>query len=288
MVNMLEHQHINFNFQDVKQIIRRLQVEVGLENNPDQIFMLVIPAIDIKNGQCVRLRQGDLDDDTVFSTDLIAVADQWVEQGTSRLHIVDLDGAVSGEPVHLQAISAICSKHPQLSIQIGGGIRNLETAQAYFDVGVDYLILGTKAVNEPQFIELLTSKHPNKIIIGLDAKNGFIAVEGWTKTSDKRVTEVAGWFESMQVAAIIYTDIARDGMLSGVNIDATFDLARSTNLPVIASGGIKNLDDIRALVQLPSPGVAGAITGRAIYEGTLDFREAQALAMSLSAKRVCG
>lgn len=249
--------------------------------------MLVIPAIDIKNGQCVRLRQGDLSDDTVFSSDLIAVAGQWVEQGTSRLHIVDLDGAVSGEPVHLKSISEICGKYPQLSIQIGGGIRNLETAKAYFDVGIDYLILGTKAVNEPQFVEMLTAKYPNKIIIGLDAKDGFIAVEGWTKTSDKKVTQVARWFESMQVAAIIYTDIARDGMLTGVNIDATFELARSTHLPVIASGGIKNLDDIRALAELPFPGVAGAITGRAIYEGTLDFEQAQALAMSLSANRVC-
>ena len=244
--------------------------------------MLVIPAIDIKNGQCVRLRQGDLNDDTVFSSDLIAVADQWVEQGAARLHIVDLDGAVTGEPVHIKSISEICGKHPQLSVQIGGGIRSLETAQAYFDAGVDYLILGTKAVNEPQFIEELTSRYPGKIIVGLDAKNGFIAIEGWTKTSDKKVTEVALWFESMQVAAIIYTDIARDGMLSGVNIESTFDLAKATTLPVIASGGVKNLDDIRALAQLPAPGVAGAITGRAIYEGTLDFGQAQALALTLS------
>ena len=244
--------------------------------------MLVIPAIDIKNGQCVRLRQGDLNDDTVFSSDLIAVADQWVEQGTARLHIVDLDGAVSGEPVHLQSIAAICHKYPGLSVQIGGGIRNLDTAQAYLDAGVDYLILGTKAVDDPQFIEQLTSKFPGKIIIGLDAKKGFIAVEGWTKTSDKKVTDVAKWFESMQVAAIIYTDISRDGMLSGVNVESTFELAKATTLPVIASGGIKNLDDIRLLAQLPSPGVAGAITGRAIYEGTLDFKQAQALALNLS------
>lgn len=248
--------------------------------------MLIIPAIDIKNGQCVRLRQGDLNDDTVFSSDLIAVADQWVEQGATRLHIVDLDGAVSGEPVHLQSVAAICAKHPRLSIQIGGGIRNLETAKAYFDAGVEYLIIGTKAVNEPKFIELLTSKFPNKIIIGLDAKNGFIAVEGWTKTSDKKVTEAAGWFESMKVAAIIFTDIARDGMLSGVNLASTADLVKATQLPVIASGGIKNLDDIRSLAQLPAPGVAGAITGRAIYEGTLDFKQAQAVADRLTAARV--
>ena len=244
--------------------------------------MLIIPAIDIKNGQCVRLRQGDLNDDTVFSSDLIAVADQWVEQGARRLHIVDLDGAVSGEPIHLQSISEICSKHPELSVQIGGGIRNTETAQAYIDAGVDYLILGTKAVNEPKFIESLTADYPNKIIIGLDAKDEFIAVEGWTKTSDKKVIEVAKWFESMQVAAIIYTDIARDGMLSGVNVDSTFNLAKSTRLPVIASGGIKNLEDIRALAELPAPGVAAAITGRAIYEGTLDFRQALDLAKSIS------
>lgn len=246
--------------------------------------MLVIPAIDIKNGQCVRLRQGDLNDDTVFSSDLTAVADQWVEQGCERLHIVDLDGAVSGEPVHLSSIREICQKHPKLVVQVGGGIRNFSTAQAYIDVGVEYLILGTKAVNEPEFIESLTFKYPGKVIIGLDAKDGFIAVDGWTKTSDKSVAEVAKWFEAMKVAAIIYTDISRDGMLSGVNIGATFDLANATGIPVIASGGIKNLDDIRALAQLPAPGVAGAITGRAIYEGTLDFRQAQELAMSLTSE----
>lgn len=239
--------------------------------------MLIIPAIDIKNGQCVRLRQGDLNDDTVFSSDLLAVADQWVEQGAKRLHIVDLDGAVSGKPVHIQTIADICKRHPILPVQIGGGIRSLETAQAYFDAGVSYLIIGTKAVNEPQFIELLTSQFPNKIIVGLDAKDGNVAVDGWTKTSDKTVTQVAQWFEQMQVAAIIYTDIARDGMLSGVNVESTFELAKSTSLPVIASGGVKNLDDIRALAALPKPGVSGAITGRAIYEGTLDFVQAQQL-----------
>ncbi len=240
--------------------------------------MLIIPAIDIKNGQCVRLRQGDLNDDTVFSSDLLAVADQWVEQGARRLHIVDLDGAVSGEPVHLQSISEICQNHPNLPIQIGGGIRSRQTAQAYFDAGVSYLIIGTKAVNEPQFIEQLTSDFPNKIIVGLDAKDGRVAVDGWTKTSDKTVTQVAKWFEQMQVAAIIYTDISRDGMLTGVNIESTFALAQSTSLPVIASGGVKNLQDIKALSELPTPGVAGAITGRAIYEGTLDFVQAQSVA----------
>ena len=240
--------------------------------------MLIIPAIDIKNGQCVRLRQGDLNDDTVFSSDLLAVADQWVEQGARRLHIVDLDGAVSGKPVHLESIAAICRSHPDLPVQIGGGIRSLETAQAYFDAGVSYLIIGTKAVNEPKFIEQLTSDFPDKIIVGLDAKDGMVAVDGWTKTSDKTVTQVAKWFEKMQVAAIIYTDIARDGMLSGVNVESTYALAQSTSLPVIASGGVKNLEDIKALADLPAPGVAGAITGRAIYEGTLDFVQAQQLA----------
>ena len=246
--------------------------------------MLVIPAIDIKNGQCVRLRQGDLNDDTVFSSDLLAVAEQWVEQGARRLHIVDLDGAVSGEPVHLESIRAICKNHPQLPVQIGGGIRTIQTAQAYFDAGVSYLIIGTKAVNEPQFIELLTSKFPQKIIVGLDARDGLVAVDGWTKTLDKTVSQVARWFESMQVGAIIYTDIARDGMLTGVNIDATFELAQSTHLPVIASGGIKDIDDIKTLAELPKPGVAGAITGRAIYEGTLDFVQAQSYADELTGK----
>jgi len=244
--------------------------------------MLIIPAIDIKNGQCVRLRQGDLNDDTVFSTDLLAVADQWVEQGARRLHIVDLDGAVSGQPVHLKSIEKICQRHPQLPIQIGGGIRSLKTAQAYFAAGVSFLIIGTKAVNEPEFIEQLTAKYPNRIIVGLDAKDGRVAVDGWTKTSDKTVVQVAKWFEQMNVAAIIYTDISRDGMLSGVNIDSTFELAKASTLPVIASGGVKNLDDIRALSALSSPGaVAGAITGRAIYEGTLDFAAAQQLADQL-------
>ena len=240
--------------------------------------MLVIPAIDIKNGQCVRLRQGDLNDDTVFSSDLLAVADQWADLGARRLHIVDLDGAVSGKAVHLQAISEICKQHPDLPIQIGGGIRSLEIAEVYFDVGVSYLIIGTKAVNEPEFIERLTERYPDKIIVGLDAKDGLVAVDGWTKTSDKTVTQAAKWFEQMRVAAIIYTDISRDGMLTGVNIESTFALAQSTDLPVIASGGVKNLDDIQALAALPDPGVAGAITGRAIYEGTLDFFQAQQLA----------
>lgn len=244
--------------------------------------MLIIPAIDIKNGQCVRLRQGDMNDETVFSPDLNAVATQWASQGARRLHLVDLDGAVSGKAVHIKAVTEICRRHSDLPVQIGGGIRSLETAQAYFDAGVSYLIIGTRAVNDPDFIEALTAKFPGKIIVGLDARDGMVALDGWTKTSGKRVTEVAPWFESMQVAAIIYTDIARDGMLSGVNAEATLELAQATTLPVIASGGVKNLDDIRMLAGLPMPGVAGVITGRAIYEGTLDFVQAQQMADSLS------
>ena len=240
--------------------------------------MLVIPAIDIKNGQCGRLRQGDLNDETVFSSDLLAVADQWAGQGARRLHLVDLDGAVSGRPVHLSKVREICQAHPEIPVQIGGGIRDLVTAQAYFDAGVSYVIIGTKAVNEPTFIESLTEKFPHRVIIGLDARQGRVAVDGWTKTSDKRVPDVAHWFEAMRVAAIIYTDIARDGMLTGVNIESTLSLAQATNLPGIASGGVKNLDDIQALAELPSPGVAGVITGLAIYEGTLDFVKAPPLA----------
>ena len=245
--------------------------------------MLVIPAIDLKDGKCVRLRQGRMNDDTVFSDDPVAVADRWVTAGARRLHVVDLNGAFAGRPVNAAVIEAIVKAHPDLPVQVGGGIRDEETIQTYLDAGVRYVILGTKAVNVPHFVGDMCAEFPGHIIVGLDAKNGKVAIDGWSKLSGHDVVDLAQRYQNDGVDAIIYTDIGRDGMLSGVNIDATLRLARSISIPVIASGGITNLEDIRLLCGIRDQGVIGAITGRAIYEGTLDFTEAQQLADTLTA-----
>lgn len=235
--------------------------------------MLLIPAIDLKDGKCVRLRQGRMEDDTVFSDDPVAVAGRWVAAGASRLHLVDLDGAFAGVPRNGEVIHAIRETYPDIQIQVGGGIRDEETIQGYLNAGVDYVIIGTKAVSEPHFVRDIAAEFPNHIIIGLDAKDGKVAIDGWSKLSRHDVIDLAQKFEDDGVEAIIYTDISRDGMMGGVNIDATARLARSIHIPVIASGGITNIDDIRALGQIVGDGVIGAITGRAIYEGSLDFAE---------------
>jgi phosphoribosylformimino-5-aminoimidazole carboxamide ribotide isomerase len=240
--------------------------------------MLLIPAIDLKDGQCVRLRQGDMDDSTVFSDDPVAMAGQWVEAGARRLHIVDLDGAFAGKPKNAGVIHEIASAYPDLKIQLGGGIRDEDTIAAYLDAGVNYLIVGTKAVNEPHFIAEVCAEFPTHIIVGLDAKDGKVATDGWSKLSKHDVIDMAKRFENDGVEAIVYTDISRDGMMQGVNVEATAQLARSIHIPVIASGGIRSLDDIRALGEVVDDGVIGAVTGRAIYEGTLDFAEAQKIA----------
>lgn len=239
--------------------------------------MLIIPAIDLKDGQCVRLRQGLMEDSTVFSDDPVAVARRWVDAGCRRLHLVDLNGAFAGEPVNGEVVTAIAAAYPGLPIQIGGGIRSLDTIEHYVRAGVDYVIIGTKAVKEPAFVAEACRAFPGKVIVGLDAKEGLVATDGWAEVSTVLATDLARQFEADGVSAIVYTDIARDGMMQGVNVEATLGMARASSIPVIASGGITNMDDIRALRAVAHEGICGAITGRAIYEGTLDVSEAQRL-----------
>ena len=239
--------------------------------------MLIIPAIDLKDGQCVRLRQGLMEDSTVFSDDPLAMARRWVEAGCRRLHLVDLNGAFEGAPVNGEVVTVIAAAWPDLPIQIGGGIRSLETIEHYVRAGVSYVIIGTKAVKEPDFVAQACAAFPGRVVVGLDAKGGLVATDGWAEVSTVRATDLARRFESDGVAAIVYTDIARDGMMQGVNVEATVAMARASTIPVIASGGITNLDDIRALLAVAGEGICGAITGRAIYEGTLDVAEAQRL-----------
>ncbi|MES2720376.1 MAG: 1-(5-phosphoribosyl)-5-[(5-phosphoribosylamino)methylideneamino]imidazole-4-carboxamide isomerase [Pseudomonadota bacterium] len=240
--------------------------------------MLIIPAIDLKDGACVRLKQGRMEDDTVFSDDPIGVAAQWVTQGARRLHLVDLNGAFAGEPVNGDIVRAIATRWPQLPVQIGGGIRSLETIEAYVRAGVSYVILGTKAVKEPSFVREACQAFPGRVIVGIDAKDGWVATDGWAEVSSVQAVDLARQFKADGISAIVYTDIARDGMMQGVNVEATAKLARDSGLPIIASGGVTNLDDIRGLLRVRGDGVIGTITGRAIYEGTLDLAEAQALA----------
>ena len=240
--------------------------------------MLLIPAIDLKEGKCVRLRQGRMEDDTVFSDDPVAVAAKWVEQGARRIHLVDLDGAFAGKPKNSGVIHDIVKAFPGVPVQIGGGIRDEDTIQGYLNAGVQYVIIGTKAVTEPHFITNVGVEFPGHIIVGLDAKDGKVAIDGWSKLSKHDVIDLAQKFESDGIESIIYTDISRDGMMGGVNVEATAKLARAIHIPVIASGGITNLDDIHALGKVAEDGIMGAITGRAIYEGTLDFAEAEKIA----------
>lgn len=244
--------------------------------------MLIIPAIDLKDGKCVRLRQGRMEDETIFSDDPVAVAAQWVEQGARRLHIVDLNGAFAGEPVNAGVVHEIAEAFPDLPIQIGGGIRDEETIQTYLNAGVQYVIVGTKAVNAPHFVNDICMEFPGHIIVGLDAKDGKVAIDGWSKLSKHDVIDMAKHFENDGVAAIVYTDIGRDGMMTGVNVESTVKLAQAVNIPIIASGGITNIEDVKALCTVESEGITGAITGRAIYEGTLDFAEAQKLSDELN------
>jgi phosphoribosylformimino-5-aminoimidazole carboxamide ribotide isomerase len=223
-----------------------------------------------------------MDDETIFSDDPVQVAGRWVESGARRLHLVDLNGAFAGEPVNRDVINAIARAYPDVPIQVGGGIRDDDTVQAYLDAGVEYVIIGTKAVSAPHFVNDLCLEFPGHVIVGLDARDGKVAIDGWSKLSRHDVIDLARQFEEAGVSAIVYTDISRDGMMSGVNTDSTVKLARAINIPVIASGGITNLDDIRALCEVADEGIMGAITGRAIYEGTLDFAEGQKLANELS------
>ncbi|NTV11733.1 MAG: 1-(5-phosphoribosyl)-5-[(5-phosphoribosylamino)methylideneamino]imidazole-4-carboxamide isomerase [Zoogloea sp.] len=245
--------------------------------------MLLIPAIDLKDGHCVRLRQGEMEGATVFSDDPAAMARHWLELGARRLHLVDLNGAFAGKPKNEGVIRAIVDEvGDDIPVQLGGGIRDLDTIERYLDAGITYVIIGTAAVKNPGFLHDACSAFPGNIIVGLDAKDGKVAVDGWSKLTGHDVVDLARKFEDYGVEAIIYTDIGRDGMLSGVNIEATVRLARAMRIPVIASGGVTNLDDIDALCKVEDEGIMGAITGRAIYEGTLDFAAAQARADELS------
>ena len=237
--------------------------------------MLIIPAIDLKDGQCVRLRQGEMDDSTVFSDNPVATAQRWVDEGCRRLHLVDLNGAFAGTPVNGDAVTAIAKEFPELPIQIGGGIRDLETIEFYLNAGVSYVIIGTQAVKQPSFVAEACAAFPGKIIVGLDARDGRVATDGWAEVSALQATDLARRFAGDGVSAIVYTDIARDGMMQGVNVEATLDMAQAGGIPIIASGGITNMRDIRALAALHSAGITGAITGRAIYEGSLDLAQAQ-------------
>ncbi len=237
--------------------------------------MIIIPAIDLKDGKCVRLKQGVMEDSTVFSDDPVAMAKRWVDVGARRLHLVDLNGAFAGEPVNGDVVTSIAKAYPKLPIQIGGGIRSAETIQFYLDAGVTHVIIGTKAVKEPEFVTEMCTQFPGHIIVGLDAKDGLVATDGWAEVSEIKVTDLARRFASDGVSSIVYTDIARDGMMQGVNVEATVEMALASPIPVIASGGITNMDDIHVLQKKSASGIMGAITGRAIYEGTLDVAEAQ-------------
>ncbi|MES2564237.1 MAG: 1-(5-phosphoribosyl)-5-[(5-phosphoribosylamino)methylideneamino]imidazole-4-carboxamide isomerase [Pseudomonadota bacterium] len=247
--------------------------------------MLIIPAIDLKDGKCVRLKQGDMREATIFSEDPTAVACHWRDQGAKRLHLVDLNGAAAGRPKNESAVRAIAAAvGDTLPIQLGGGIRDLDTIERYLDNGVSYVIIGTAAVKTPGFLHDACSAFAGHVLVALDAKNGKVAVDGWSKMTGHDVTDLAKKFEDYGVEAIIYTDIGRDGMLTGVNIEATVALARGLTVPVIASGGLSNLDDVKALCAVESEGITGAITGRAIYQGTLSFAEAQKIADEFSRK----
>jgi phosphoribosylformimino-5-aminoimidazole carboxamide ribotide isomerase len=236
--------------------------------------MLLIPAIDLKDGCCVRLRQGRMDETTHFSDDPVAMAEHWFTQGAQRLHIVDLNGAFAGKPVNGTAIAAIAQRYSHYTLQIGGGIRDEQTIAAYLDAGVDYCIIGTQAIIDLDFVRRACHQFPGHIIVGLDAKDGQIAINGWSQLMPYRAETLARRFIDDGAETIIYTDIGRDGMLTGPNIPATLELAQAAGRPIIASGGITNLDDVLALAAVAEHGLLGAITGRAIYEGRLDFAHA--------------
>ena len=241
--------------------------------------MLIIPAIDLKNGQCVRLKQGLMDQATVFSEKPADMAAHWLAQGARRLHLVDLDGAFAGKPKNAGAIRAILDTvGDRIPVQLGGGIRDLDSIERCLDDGITYVIIGTAAVKNPGFLRDACVAFPGHIIVGLDAKDGKVATDGWSKLTGHEVVDLARKYEDYGVEAIIYTDIGRDGMLSGVNVEATVRLAQALSIPVIASGGLSSLDDVRALCAVADEGIVGTIAGRAIYDGSLDFKTAQEVA----------
>ena len=245
--------------------------------------MQIIPAIDFKDGKVVNLKQGRLDELTAYSEDPVGMADKWVEQGAERLHLVDLDGAFNGFPVNHDAIATIAKNHPSLTIQLGGGIRSAEVIENYLNAGVDQLIIGTKAVQSPEFVGEMCRQFPGHIMVGLDGLHGMVAINGWKEVTEISVKSLASLFEVDGIEGIVFTDIGKDGMMGGINLPATVALSETVKVPIIASGGINTLSDIEALVKLPSRsvgGITGVITGRAIYEGTMDLRAAITLSQT--------
>lgn len=241
--------------------------------------MLIIPAIDLKDGRCVRLEQGDMATATVFSDDPGKTAAHWAGLGARRIHVVDLNGAFAGKPVNESAIKAIIAAvDSDIPVQVGGGIRDLETIERYLDDGVSFVIIGTAAVKNPGFLHEACDAFPGHIMVGLDARDGKVATDGWSKLTGHDVVDLARRFQDYGVEAVIHTDIGRDGMMKGVNVEATVRLAQALTIPVIASGGLTSLDDVKRLCDVEGEGIVGAITGRAIYEGRLDFAAAQKLA----------
>jgi phosphoribosylformimino-5-aminoimidazole carboxamide ribotide isomerase len=238
--------------------------------------MIVIPAIDLKEGKCVRLEQGLMDKNTVFNDNPAAQARAWQDQGAEMLHIVDLDGAFAGEPKNRAAIEAIVAAIT-IPSQLGGGIRDIETIEAYLSLGLSRVIIGTAAQRNPELVREACARFPGRIVVGIDAKNGMVAVQGWAEVTDITAVDLARKFEDCGVAAIIYTDIARDGMLQGPNLEATKALAEAVSIPIIASGGVSSLQDIRNLMAIESSGVNGVITGKAVYTGAIRLAEAEAL-----------
>ena len=239
--------------------------------------MIVIPAIDIKGGRCVRLLQGRMDAETVFSDDPAAMARQWADQGAEMIHVVDLDGALEKTPKNLDAIRSILDS-VQVPVQVGGGIRSAENIRAFLDLGVYRVIIGTEAIRNPELVTEACKNFPDRIVVGIDARDGWAAIEGWTETTRIRAVDLARQFEDSGVAAVNFTDIHRDGMQTGPNIEETRRMAEAVSIPVLASGGVSTLADIHNLLPLESVGVVGVITGKALYSGTLDLQEAIAAA----------
>ena len=245
--------------------------------------MLLIPAIDLKDGRCVRLRQGDMSDATVFSEDPAEMARHWLDLGARRLHLVDLNGAVSGRPRNEAAVRSIVDEIAgRIPVQLGGGLRDLDTIERYLDNGLSYVIIGTAAVKNPGFLHDACGAFPGQVIVGLDARDGKVATDGWSRLTRHEVIDLARKFEDYGVEGVIYTDIGRDGMLTGVNIEATVKLAQALRIPVIASGGMASIEDVERLCEVEDEGIEGAILGRAIYEGTIDFVAAQKRADELN------
>ncbi len=245
--------------------------------------MQLIPAIDLKDGHCVRLKQGDMEQATTFGEDPVAIAQSWFDKGARRLHLVDLNGAFAGQPKNFSAIKSILKAVGQdIPVQLGGGIRDLDTIERYIDAGLQYVIIGTAAIKNPGFLQDACTAFPGHIIVGLDAKDGKVATDGWSKLTKHDVIDIAKKFEGYGVESIIYTDIGRDGMLTGINIEATVKLAQALSIPVIASGGLSNMADIDKLCAVEGEGIEGVICGRAIYSGDLDFAAAQVRADELN------